>query len=553
MAREPETGLGPVEVRLGAALARMVGTDLPLTVTAPKNRTVGDVKVFSRDATSTQGCALLAARFGEHPDVESAVAIPPNLYVRPSLEFMRDATVASIRAQRTTYGCTGLGHGARVHVQFSCPNMNKALHLGHLRTNVMGMALAHVFDACGYDVIRTDQPSDWGRHIAKVVTAYRRWGNGSTPSDAAEKPDHFVGRFYSRFQADEAELTEELEAVAAGLEAGDPDLLTTNALLTDWAYGGIQETYVRIGTSFDTVLREGDTLRLANQIIDRHVGGHCQRRPDGSLYLDLSDVGLRPVTVRRQDGSALLHAYFLGASARRDRLDHGARLLFLMGREYAATVPELQEVVRRLGFPVMADGTEAVYHGMVVTGTRKMSSREDAVEVDDLLDAVGQRFRDDWLGVGERLDPFRRETCGQLAVALVKHHFLRTPRMKDVVWSEDELWERALPRFTPLVQTLAVLPTVTGRGSGREHDQRTLLLMLNDFTGVVQETMNRRDPSHLIRFADGLVEAVRVWRRGGGDDADTAEAAAIVLRRALALSNIALPPFLSDLPPSLAA
>jgi arginyl-tRNA synthetase len=528
-----------------AALDAPAGTAV---VHACEKRAVGDFKVDTRPLLGVDGvpdkatCAAAAERLAGVDGIERAVPVTPNVYLTASVDFLTEHVVAGVLGQRPSYGSGGRGDaadgdGRTVQVQFSCPNMNKALHLGHLRTNVLGMALANAMAATGWHVVRSDQPSDWGRHIAKAVLTYRRHGRGTTPASAGRKPDHFVGDFYVAYDAEAEGAENELARVVAGLEAGDPELLDLNRRLTTWAFDGIRQTYVRLGTWFDVTLREGDTIGLARSLIGREVGRACHRRDDGSVYVDISDDGSRQANLVRADGSPLLPAYYLGASARRDQLAPGARLVFIMGREYADTFPDLVEVVRRFGLTELADGTEALYHGMVRVGTRKMSSRGDTVvDVDTLLDTVADRLRAGW---GDDLGPFESEVCEQLAVALVKYHFLRVPRLRDVSWDETEVWSKTLPRFVALVRTLA------GSRSGRSRaDRRALLLLLDSLPEAVAETVARRDPSHLVRLADAVVE-----QAGASDDAGVQEATVVVLRRALALLNVALPPYLGHLPP----
>jgi arginyl-tRNA synthetase len=528
--------MGPVESVLSKLIADHLGIDR-VDVARSTNASVGDFKVDVRQWSPVgdrDACVGVATALAEHPLIDKALAVPPNVYVRPALALLDEAVVPAVLADPVGYGRNASGAFQRVHMQFSCPNMNKTLHLGHLRTNVMGMALAHSFEACGYDVVRTDQPSDWGKHISKAVVAYQRWGNETTPESAGVKGDHFVGAFYSRFLREaEVDLTldKEADATALAVEEGEPQLARLTQLLTGWAYDGIRATYQRIGTSFDAVLREGDTVPLGKSIIAEHLSGRCIRRDDGSVYIDLTDAGMRPVTLLRGDGTAVLHTYFLGASARRSGLDPGARLIFLMGREYADTAPELREIVRRLGFAEMSANTEAVFHGMVSLGTRKMSSRAMAVDVDALLDRVAARLRE---SDRAEMDPFRHEAAEQLAVALVKHHFLRTPRAKDVAWDESDLWASG---FTRLGRVIRVL---TGQSPKGRAGLRDALLAMNDFSSTLEETVARRDPSHLARYVDRLAELAP-----GCASAEQAKAAVIVLRRALAVMNVKLPPFLA--------
>lgn len=554
LAAGPDLGLpefveGPVESALADAIVESLGCTRPRIVAASKT-TIGDFKVDVRPwAVSEDGdqrdCSTAADRLSRLTFIESAVAVPPHVYIRPSIDILESSVVAA-GTRSPDYGRSTTGGGRVVEVQFSCPNLNKSLHLGHLRTNAIGMAIARVFDALGYRVITTDQPSNWGRHIAKLCVAFSRWCDAQTLLTG--RADRVAGELYARCGP---ELDEDVTAFMARLEAGEDSALALNELLTEAAYDGIKRTYHRLDTSFDAVLREGDTLLRSRQIIQSQLGRSCQRRDDGSVYVDLSGVGLREVTLLRRDDTPLLHAYFLGASARRHELHPGAAFLFLMGREYAPTAPELREVVARLGFPTMADNTEAVFHGMVTQGTKKMSSREDAVDVEELLDGVAARLAADWrVLTGVPLDPFERDTVEQLAVALVKYHFLRLPRMKDMPWSYEDLWHRGSPRFAKVVRTLKAAgqdePTrLEGKSAA---DFRRLLLALNGFPEAIRETAVRRDPSHLVRLIDDICDLACELERRGGLSKPLVSALAAFVRRCTQLLGVRLPAFPNAIP-----
>jgi arginyl-tRNA synthetase len=556
----PEILPGPAEVHLGRVLAAELGQpQTPLHVETAQNRALGDFKVLSSDPTR-EGCRAFADRLAAVPLIDTAVAVPPNVYIRPVLATLQRAVVPAVVEAGSLYGATTIGGYRPVQVQFSCPNFNKSLHLGHLRTNVVGMALANAFAELGYRVIRTDQPSNWGRHIAKVCVAATWVGWPPTGAGAGTRPDRTVGELYNRCNraledpATADETARQVAEMMARLDAGDEEAVALNDAITEACASGIRQTYDRIGTRFDATLQEGDTVFIAKALIEANLGGQCTRRDDGSIFIDLTDAGLRPVNLLRKEGDPLLHAFFLGASTRRHELLPGSPFLFLMGREYAPTVPELQEVVRRLSSPDMADNIEGVFHGMVSRGTKKMSSRADAVELDQLLDDVAARFLKDWQAASDvPVDPYHRDVADRLAVALVKYHFLRPPRMKDVPWDEADLWDNALPRLARVIHALTVEPqqAVEAPTTGKAADDlRSLLLALNRFPDAVRETVIRRDPSHLVRFVDEVCERTESVARRGHLDRDLADAVRLAVRRALRVLNVDLPPFLAALPPT---
>jgi arginyl-tRNA synthetase len=520
--------VGPPQQRLAEAAGKVLGI-APDVQQCPRP-VVGEFVLDLRtgdNAPDQAGCAAAARAMLTVPMVATARAVQPRVYVTPTLDALRSAVVETVRERGATYG-RAQGAPGTLQVQFSCPNLNKALHLGHLRSNFIGMALANLAEALGYDVMRVDQPSSRGRHIAKALLAYRRWGGGRTPESDGTKPDHFVGKLYARFAQENGALDNELDELVARLDSGDDALDAEVERLTSWSYEGIEQTYRRIATCFDAVCPEGDAVPLALACIEEHLDDGCWRRPDGSVFVDLSRYGLRPVTILRRGGGALLHAQFLGACIRRRQIDGGAPLLFVMGHEYKDTIPELLGVLQELGQSEFAARFEAVYHGMVSVDGRKMSSRGEVLEADLLLDRVRDR-----LGGREAL-----------AVALVKFHFLRFRRRRDIDWREEELWSESLPRLNRVMEGLHAQPPVTAlqRMSAKAEGRlRSHLLMLNRFPAVVAEAFERRDPAGLVRQAELVATGAAACLRDGTLDADLHEATRIVMARALDLLGIELP------------
>src|SRR5687767_15937482 len=179
----------------------------------------------------------LAEVVGAAEWVEQAVGVPPRVYFTPRLDVLADAVVNGIEAERRTYG-TGEEHrGEKIVVSFNSPNANKALHVGHLRVCFMGMAMANLLDAGGYEVLRSEMLSNYGIHICQALAAYRRWGEGATPDSTGTKGDQFVARWYAMFHARVAEVPEledEATKLLQDMEAGDKELLAFNEQFTEW-------------------------------------------------------------------------------------------------------------------------------------------------------------------------------------------------------------------------------------------------------------------------------------------------------------------------------
>lgn len=554
---------GPAERHLAETVTGALGRTA--SVKPCGRRAIADFVIEIEGLERDQGaCSAAAKAVSSISDIELATAVPPRVYASLRLEALRAVVLGEQLSDEHPLLKGSSPRRKRVQVQFSCPNLNKALHLGHLRTNAIGVALANIAVASGYDVIRVDQPSSRGRHIVKAIFVYLGRGGTDSPEAAALKPDHFVGSLYAEFArrngtsapGERGPLDDELDALVQRLDAGDPELEAVAERLTRWAYDGITSTYARIGTRFDAVFPEGESVALARACIEGHIGDGAWRRPDGSVYVDLGRYGLRPVTIVRRHGGALLHTQFLGACIRRAQLDADSPLLFVMGQEYKDTVPELLGVLQELGHADFARRFEAVYHGMVRSPVGRLSSRRDALVVDDVLDSVVDRLHGRWAReLGRPLDWHEADVCERISVALVKLHFLRPRRIRDVVWDEAELWNRTAPLLGSILATVASGASGAAAHAptdGPEAERvRALLLSLDLFRRAVGIALDRRDPAELVRLVERIVGDASACQRVGALDTELSSGAALVVGRLLDLLGIHVPPFAADLPPTL--
>src|SRR5687768_14886501 len=423
--------------------------------------------------------------------VEQAVGVPPRVYFTPRLDVLADAVVNGIEAERRTYG-TGEEHrGEKIVVSFNSPNANKALHLGHLRVCFMGMAMANLLDARGYETLRSEMLSNYGIHICQAIAAYNRWGEGSTPDSTGMKGDHFVAKWYALYHAKLAEVPE-LEDEAARLlqdmEAGKDELLAFNAQFTEWSIQGIYETYERIGTFHDFRFRELDTLPIAMRLIAQALlRGECLRRPDGSVYVDLEDKGLGTVTILRRDGTPLVFTQLLAVWVRREQLHPYHHVMHVTGDQWTAGVNALLEILKRFGCERAGSMTEGVYFGMVKLPEGKMRSREGiVVGADQVLDRLRDRMIDTWAEAAPGpIDHFQRDVSERLGLAVVKYWLLGFKRHAYITYDEEVMWRDGRAGLAAVVRTLRnvedtehvpfdrVLPKAAG-GARRE-----LLLRLN--------------------------------------------------------------------------
>ena len=347
-------------------------------------------KVLRR--SPAQIAAQLAEAIRLPPPFKKAQAVGPYLNVFFDRPALLEGICGEILDAGERYGRSDLAKGQRVVLEFSSPNTNKPQHLGHVRNNVLGMALARLLEATGHEVIKVNLINDRGIHICQSMLAYQRWGNGQTPETAGRKGDHFVGDFYVRF-AQEAQkdpsLHEEAQDLLRRWEEGDPEVIALWEKMNSWVYQGFDETYRRLGVEFDRVYYESQTYQRGKQIVlDALERGLVQRLPDGAVVADLSDEGLETKVLLRRDGTSVYITQDLGTAVARHEELAFDRMLYVVASEQNYHFKVLFSLLRRLGYP-WADGLHHVSYGMVYLPEGKMKSREGkVVDADDLLDEV---------------------------------------------------------------------------------------------------------------------------------------------------------------------
>jgi len=362
------------------------------------------------------------AAAGELPALQALAAAGP--YVNLTFEA---GSLATWVTRRVGEGAAPFGRDFpatrhRTMVEYSAPNTNKPLHLGHVRNNLLGLSLCRILAAAGEEVIPVNLVNDRGIHIAKSMVAYERWGEGRTPEQAGVKGDHFVGDFYVRFGAalraetdalarergeDPAGLAEEarraledeteiMRAARESLrrwEEGDPGTRRLWETMNGWVYAGFDETYARLGCAFRTWYFESGTYRRGKEMVEEGLArGVFARRTDGSVWANLEDEGLGEKILLRSDGTSVYITQDLGTAAIKYDDFHMDRSIYVVGSEQVHHFRLLFTLLRRLGLP-WADACHHLSYGLVTLprGMGKLKSREGrAVDADDLLDELAQ-------------------------------------------------------------------------------------------------------------------------------------------------------------------
>ena len=294
-------------------------------------------------------------------------------------------------------------------VEYSSPNTNKPLHLGHVRNNLLGFSIAQIQEANGWKVVKTNIVNDRGIHICKSMLAWLKYGNGETPETSGKKGDHLIGDYYVRFDKEykkqiaelmaagkdeetakrEAPLILEAQEMLRKWEANDPEIRALWKKMNEWVYAGFDETYRRMGVSFDKIYYESNTYLEGKAEVEKGLAsGQFYRREDGSVWADLAKDGLDEKLLLRSDGTSVYMTQDIGTAKLRFRDYPIDKMVYVVGNEQEYHFKVLSILLDRLGFPF---GKELVHfsYGMVELPNGKMKSREGTVvDADDLMDKM---------------------------------------------------------------------------------------------------------------------------------------------------------------------
>lgn len=357
-----------------------------------------------------------------------------------------------------------------VMIEYSSPNTNKPLHLGHVRNNLLGWSLAQIMEANGNRVIKTNIVNDRGIHICKSMLAWLKFGNGETPETSGKKGDHLIGDYYVAFDKHYREEVAELKAkyVAEGMdeeaatekakaeaplikeahemlvkwENNDPEVRALWKKMNDWVYAGFDETYKALGVGFDKIYYESNTYLVGKKKVEEGLAkGLFFRKPDNSVWADLTDEGLDQKLLLRADGTSVYMTQDIGTAEMRFADYPIDKMIYVVGNEQNYHFQVLSILLDRLGFKW---GKELVHfsYGMVELPNGKMKSREGTVvDADELIEAMV----DDALKTSEELGKFkdmgeeeRREIARIVGLGALKYFILKVDARKNMLFNPEE-------------------------------------------------------------------------------------------------------------------
>jgi arginyl-tRNA synthetase len=436
-------------------------------------------------------------------------------------------------------------HGKKVVVEFSSPNTNKPLHLGHLRNNFLGYAVSQLLKAAGYTVYQVNLVNDRGIHICKSMVAYLRWGGDSTPASTGMKGDQFVGKYYVLFeqayQAEVAELAQKLGDVALAKkqapilqeahnmlqhwEAGEPGVLALWEKMNNWVYQGFEATYRRIAIQFDKVYYESQLYLLGKQVVEEGIQqGIFYKKQDGSVWCDLHAAGLEEKLLLRADGTAVYITQDMGAVELRYQDFQTDHMVYVVGDEQNYHFEVLKAIMQKLGRSY-AQGMYHLAYGMVDLPSGKMKSREGTVvDADSLIDEMVKTAAEHTQNLG-KIDGFTQPEATALYATLglgaLKYFLLRVDAKKRLLFDPKASIDFQGDTGPFIQYTYARIATILRKVKdlGRtaldeplaynlqlETLERKLIIQLHTFPQKVQEAAENYAPNIIAQYVLGLAK-----------------------------------------------
>ncbi len=443
----------------------------------------------------------------------------------------------------TTYGIAPK-NGEKVMVEYSSPNTNKPLHLGHLRNNFLGWSIAEILKANGYDVVKTCIVNDRGIHICKSMIAWQLFANGATPESTGMKGDHFVGDYYVMFNDEYKRQVEELivtkRMTKEGAEKKAPIILAAQQMLLDWesgneevialwermntwVYAGFDTTYKAIGSNFDRTYYESQTYLLGKDLVEKGLEkGVFYQKEDSSVWIDLTADGLDEKIVRRKDGTSVYITQDIGLAVDKYEEYHSNKSIYVVGDEQNYHFKVLKLICQKLGLP-SADGIFHLSYGMVELPTGKMKSREGTVvDADDLVAEMIDISKKKTEELGKVKDFTPEELTNlynTIGLGALKFYLLRVDPKKKMIFNPEESIE--FQGFTgPFIQFIharikSILRKMVAEGYAIEPiaiindllpQEKAIIVELELFPTVIQDAAQEYDPSKIAIYIYNLAK-----------------------------------------------
>jgi arginyl-tRNA synthetase len=551
-----------LESRLAEFAKETMGEETPLAplvVQTPPKPEMGDIAfpLFAYAKVLHMAPNKLASSLKERilarsdqPDGEMVLS-GPYLNIKLDMGSLGKKLYDRIVVKGEPFGSNDSMKGKKVMVEFSCPNTNKPLHLGHMRNDSIGSSVSAILKANGADVRKVNLINNRGVHICKSMLAYEKFGNGETPESTGMKGDHFVGKYYVRFATWEKEEFSAYQTKGGTLEqeewskqSGNPAALAQSMLeqwekgdekvlalwnkMNKWTLDGLAESYKRMGISFDTYYYESNTYKLGkSEVLKGLEQGVFYREADGSVWVDLAPIGLDKKVLLRKDGTSLYMTQDIGTAITR----HGDwpfdSLIYVVASEQQYHFKVLFYVLGKLGFP-WAKELHHLSYGMVNLPEGKMKSREGTVvDADDLVEQLsglaGEEIKEK--GREEEVGDVRA-TSDAIALAALNYYLLQVNPERDMIFNPKESISFS-GNTGPYLQYMGARicsilrkfdeekaeyeGIIFESGLLSETAEREMLSLISKYPGIVQKAGAALDPSLVCGYLYDLSRSFSSW------------------------------------------
>ncbi len=443
------------------------------------------------------------------------------------------------------FGCKAVHEDSPlVMIEYSSPNTNKPLHLGHVRNNLLGWSLAQIMEANGNRVVKTNIVNDRGIHICKSMLAWQKWGNGETPESSGKKGDHLIGDYYVLFDKhyreevkelvaqgvdeekakQEAPLIKEAHDMLVKWEQGDQEVRSLWEMMNGWVYAGFDETYKKMGVKFDKIYYESQTyLRGKAKVEEGLQKGLFFRKDDGSVWADLTDAGLDQKLLLRSDGTSVYMTQDIGTAEMRFHDYPIDKMIYVVGNEQNYHFQVLSLLLDRLGFSWGKDLVHFSY-GMVELPNGKMKSREGTVvDADDLMQLMVDDAYQTSMELGKFADMTeeeRRDIARIVGMGALKYFILKVDARKNMLFNPEEsidfngntgpFIQYTHARIRSILRKaesagLSGISGISGQ-SGLSGKEVELIQKMNEFTAVVEQAGADYSPSGIANYCYELTK-----------------------------------------------
>lgn len=490
--------------------------------------------------------------------------------VGPYINFFIDETsltekcIKKILKEKENYGKRNIGANKRVMVEYSAPNANKPLHLGHLRNDCIGMAISNLFEFNGYKVIRANLVNDRGIHICQAMLAYKKFGKNLTPKQAGVKGDKFVGDFYVKFNEKVKEnpaLKDEAMEMLKKWEERDKETIKLWKKMRSWVLDGFKQTYKKFGSRFDYIFFESDYYDKARPLIEQGLKkGVFEKTKEGAIIARLKKYGLPDKTVLRADGTSIYITNDLALTKHKQEAFHLDKSIFCVASEQDLYFKQLFKILELLGFS-WAKNCEHLSYGLVFLPEGKMKSREGKIiDADDLIASIQGLAEKEVKKRFKNLSKTEIEKRAEaIALAAIKFAMLRIDHRKNFTFVPEQSISFEGESGPYLQYTYARAKSILRKAGKKtfkkvdfsnlsEKREKELVKMLASYPGLVETALQKRNIHLLCHFLLGLAETFNTYYHetrviGSGSDVESARLALVnavstVLKSGLLLLNI---------------